>query len=183
MKKIGFILSLLFCSHQALAQFKRQIEESRNHIVKVNPLSPFVGTINIHYETNHHKDASSQVEFFYFGGDLFGQPEPIRGIGLTYNYRYYLTGTYPAGWYVQPYARYQLYWLLDPVQEERINVIGAGVVFGRQFHLGKGIIMDLFLGPSYNEAAENGVRLRAADFIPMFKGPWFRSGFTVGYMF
>lgn len=183
MKKTAIIFVLLVHTLQLQAQLNKPIEESRYHIVKVNVLSPFLTVVNIHYEINHHKDASSQVELFYFGGDFFNQQIGVRGIGVTYNYRYYLTQSYPAGWYAQPYLRYQYYWPETGPVNERFNSIGTGIVFGRQFVFAKRIILDGFLGPSYNQAAINGVRLNTNDFLPMLKGPWFRAGFTVGFMF
>jgi hypothetical protein len=192
---LGFILLLTSIGHaQHVTYVKPGTDDSEyKYIIKANLLSPFVGTANFHFEINQGPNSSSQFEVFYFGGQYFGEPTGVEGIGVTYNYRYYLVGTFPSGVYVQPYARYQAYWDAKSVMgippitsntgSNRVNVYGVGMVFGYQWVFAKRIALDVFLGPSYNKTYQDGVQVPTADVSPLFSGGFIRTGCAIGFVF
>jgi hypothetical protein len=187
---------LLFYSHPTWAQ-QSDVPKFREefpfaNIVKCNLLSPFMGTVNIHLERMNTINSSSQFEAFFFTGQVLGQPVDATGFGLTYNYRYYLTGSFPTGFYVQPFTRYQQYTnkqqsssfsattITDP---ERINTLGLGIVFGYQVVFFERVTFDLFGGPVYNKSYLDGKPATANDTGPFFNGGWMRLGTTFGFAF
>ncbi len=161
-------------------------------IIKANLLSPLLGVVNFHYERNIDPNSASQLEFFYFTGQSFGQSVGVQGFGLTYNYRFYLTGTFPSGWYVQPYARYQNYFETSQSMnaftngtgnQDHLNVYSLGMVFGYQMVFAKRICFDMFMGPNYNKSFENGSQIPSQYLPPMFSGGAVRLGCTLGFVF
>jgi hypothetical protein len=191
--RINLLLICLcfFCVGQAQQHLKGAYEEfPYSHVLKINLLSPVIGTINIHYEQKHDENASSQFELFYFTGQYFDQQIGVKGFGLTYNYRYYLTGQFPNGWYAQPFVRYQQYWSDDPSlyssfhsNDQKMRTMGAGMVFGYQYVFKKRIAWDLYGGPMYNKSYINEKVSNAAYTGPIFNGGFVRMGTTVGFIF
>lgn len=160
-------------------------ESEGTRILKINMLSPFVSTLNIHYEKGIDQNSSFQVEGFYFGGRIFAQQLDIQGFGLTTNYRFYLTQQFPNGWFVQPFLRYQRYWPLTSQQLNKdinVQIGGLGVVFGYQLIVAKRISCDAFAGPVYNKLFVND-QPAGRSYLPVFNGPWMRVGATIGFLF
>ncbi len=198
MNRIGIIVCVLMWVSVAEAQHKPYVKPEANetdfrYVIKANILSPFVGTATFHFEVNQNPNSSSQFEVFYFGGQYFGEPTGVEGVGATYNYRYYLVGTFPTGVYVQPYVRYQTYWDASQISgippitsntgSSRVNVYGGGIVFGYQWVFAKRLALDIFLGPNYNKTYQNGAPVPAADIGPLFSGGFIRTGCTIGFVF
>ncbi|MES2778933.1 MAG: DUF3575 domain-containing protein [Bacteroidota bacterium] len=160
-------------------------EQDHAHILKVSLLSPFVGTLNVHYEKRLDENSSFQLEAFYFSGQIFNQQSDVRGGGLTANYRFYLTKQFPAGWFVQPFLRYQQYWPLPSVRlrnDINIQVGGAGIVFGYQLVAANRISFDAFAGPVYSRLFVNNQSV-GNKYLPVFNGGWLRLGVTLGFLF
>jgi Protein of unknown function (DUF3575) len=160
-------------------------EEERAHILKASILSPMMGTVNVHYEKRLNEMSSFQFEVFYFGGQLFARQLDIRGLGLTANYRFYLTQQFPRGWFIQPFLRYQRYWPTTSVQmqkDDNAQVGGMGVVFGYQVFAAKRITLDAFAGPMYSKLFVNDQSI-GRSYLPVFNGPWIRLGVTLGFLF
>ena len=197
--------SYLFCLFLSLSIIKLFAQRSQakfidkediqhGHILKTNILSPLLGTINFHYEWKLTPNSSSQIEAYYFTGQFFGQSIPLSGFGVTYNYRYYLTGTFPTGFFVQPYIRYQQFLEKNGVSGLSssstittpllaFTVYGTGLVLGYQFVFAKRVSLDFYGGPMYNVSYENGVRTNSQDYPPFFTGPFLRTGCTLGFIF
>lgn len=167
-------------------------EFARRSIIKVSLFSPFAGAVNVHYEMQHNLNSSSQFEFFYFTGLFFGQPSEYKGSGFTYDYRYYLRGNYPKGFYVQPYVRFQKYEYVGtqnptvnggtPVYENVLSY-GTGMVFGYQTIFKRRFSFEVFGGPSYCIAFGDGTRLSSQDVGIPVNGGGLRLGATIGYAF
>lgn len=196
MHKLNLFFVLLFCQ-QAQAQYTRKLrvseETPKYHIIKLNPLSPFLGAVNFHYEFKLNTHSSSQLELFYLPGNLGGLITGVKGVGITANYRYYMVGVAPSGFFVQPYFRYQFYKddqafnpngsISSTGTDYLLTVYGLGAVFGYQFMLSKHITFDLFGGTIYNISFENGQRTSSRDYGPYFSGGFVRAGATIGYLF
>ena len=90
----------------------------------------------------------------------------LRSFTITPEYRFYLSGKAPSGFYIAPFARYQnLYFQQEysftasngkehrPVIGGTINNIGGGLLFGSQFKLGSNLTLDWWIaGPIYGSS-------------------------------
>ena len=164
---------------------KSKIEPDFLRIIKVNVLSPVVGTVNVHYENVLNENGSLQVEGFYFGGQFLSRQTDVRGVGFTANYRYYFTQRFPQGWFVQPFLRYQRYWPIVASNfrnTDNIQVGSLGIVFGYQVLAARRISLDIYGGPIYSKLFDKDKRV-TRDFIPVLNGPWLRIGCTLGFLF
>lgn len=185
---LGVLLLMLGVGHTFAQQPKRlrkEVEPDYAHIVKVNVFSPLVGTLNVHVEKVLNENSSFQVEGFYFTGQFFGQDLDVRGVGFTANYRYYFTQSFPSGWFMQPFVRYQKYWPLrasSSGSNDNVQVGTLGMVFGYQVIAAKRLSLDIFAGPMYSKLFANGKPV-SNEFIPVFNGPWLRFGGTLGFLF
>jgi hypothetical protein len=202
MKRILLGLVLLVVCQSAEAQYRADDSEnplaSKRLVVKANILSPLAGSINVHAEVKAGVNASHQIEYYMLTGFFFGEPIYARGFGLTYNYRFYLTGSFPKGFYTQPYLRYQQFWF-DPTisastnpstqfgvsANPRLNlsVLGSGIVFGYQHILFERVSLEMFAGPMYNASYEGNKRTSPGSIPPFFSGGFIRFGITAGVLF
>lgn len=87
----------------------------------------------------------------------------LRSFTVTPEYRFYLSGNAPTGFYLAPFARYQnLYFeqeysftasngkVYRPIIGGTINNVGAGLLMGTQFKLGSNMTLDWWIaGPMY----------------------------------
>lgn len=188
MRSLAFVIMMFLVgisSAQQRKALRAETEPDYPHIIKVNLFSPLIGTVNVHYEKALSENSSFQLEGFYFTGQFMRQQLDIRGIGLTANYRYYLSKSFPSGWFAQPFIRYQKYWPLiasTARTNDDIQVGTLGMVFGYQVLAAKRLSLDIFAGPMYSKLFANDRRV-SNDFIPVFNGPWLRFGGTLGFLF
>lgn len=144
-------------------------------VLKINPLSLGVATINLQAEHRISQRFSGQLGF-QAGRPKVGVfaeslPEPIQYtiIGLTPELRYYLSfqkRAVPRGPYIGTYLRAQsvrmYYGILayDPDTFQDLNVdvsvrrlaIAGGFLLGYQFLIKQRFALDLFIGPRYGYA-------------------------------
>lgn len=175
------------------AQHKFYSTDEPRPVLKLNILSPVIGVISLQYEKPIDRHSSHQYGLFIFTGQTFGSTIPLGGIGLTYDYRFYLTSENQTGFYVQPYGRYQYFYFTNSVtrarsgtptirKEDQINVYGGGLVLGRQWVFFKKLTLDIYLGPMFNTNS-NSMRINPKNFSPFFYGFYYRSGVTLGFRF
>lgn len=193
MKKICLITLLLLGSIFASSQVQAQAPVRKN-IVKINPLSLGILTVNAAYEKVVSDMTTIQLGVFYSGfnlGDTY-----FNGIGITPEVRMYLSGVKeaPEGFHISPFLRYQNFSLsTSPNEEEekvkgKLSSYGGGIVFGYQWLLGKNdrISLDLFAGPKYGKSkfvAESTAEEDDFDELDKFGGVSIRSGLTLGVAF
>jgi hypothetical protein len=175
MKKINLLLGfVLFLSLNSFAQEK-------TFAVKLNYLSPLVKTINLSFEKAVKEDVSFQLGVYYTGFSSAGVS--YSGLGLTPEYRKYLTGEALDGAYIAPFARYQSLTLTESATTSKgtTSTFGGGLIIGRQWMM-KGISFDIFIGPIYNSgsySSKSGNRIDAGS----FEGFSLRFGSTIGLGF
>jgi hypothetical protein len=85
----------------------------KKNILKINMLSPFMGTLSIQHEKIINSESSIQNGLYYFSGYILNQQLPARGICITTEYRYYLLDEAPKGIYIQPFFRIARFWNND----------------------------------------------------------------------
>ena len=205
MKNVPLFLltALLLCiCDDSFAQVRRndrptRISESSGYsnLIKINPLSLVAATGSFAYERVINEQMSGQLGFLYtrYSGRVTGG-RTLSGFAITPEFRYYLTGTAPQGFFVAPFLRYRRTSLVGDVTVQgrtfegtlQMNNFGGGVLVGGQFVLGERLSFEGFIGPtvtgrSYEFSEETTER----DYdVPNFFSPvWFRTGITVGFLF
>lgn len=190
-----FVCVIFLAGDTCLGQVDKRRSEKEDqysvNILKVGVLSPFLGIVNIQYEIKHTPNTASQLEFFYFTGVFLGELTGYKGVGVTYNFRYYANGTFPEGFYIQPFGRIQKYddtGVPNPTVAAtqpyaNVNVFGAGIVFGYQKFFTRRFSFDLCAGPVYNVAYADGARASGQEIGSPFNGGWIRIGTSIGYAF
>ena len=148
---------------------------SPRNVVKLNPLSLFVATLNVQAERRIGDRFSVQLGANAGAPalDIYAKmlPAPIhyKFVGLTPELRYYLSfekRQVPNGPYLGAYLRFQRVQkrygiqaydpdsLQDRPIEVRVshNVLAGGFLVGYQFIFKNHLILDLFIGPRYGRA-------------------------------
>lgn len=153
------------------------------------------GVVVNHYTAQYERILTKNSSITFSAGVAYNAPLPfkqalldrfsdnadaVRAINTTlftkyigtFEYRFYLAGHAPTGWYIAPFVRYlnmsidQNYTYTDrkgvlhrPNLKAQFNAGGAGVLLGYQWMLGKRVGIDLWLlGPFY------GTNIKA-DFV------------------
>jgi hypothetical protein len=178
MKKIIFS-SLLFAASGTVL-FAQQVKPSST--VKVNLLSPVIRTFSGFYEHALGNSTSLQLGIAYTGASLDGVK--LRGWGITPEFRYYASHKGKLqGIYLAPYGRLNSLKGSDLDASGTITTIGGGLV-GHQWIVGKGFVVDVFLGPSYSSATLKGNNSENEIEVPeTIDGVGVRGGLTIGISF
>lgn len=179
MKKIS--LAGLLLATIATASFAQEPERKNN--IKVNLISPLVRTFSGFYERKISPSSSLQLGVSYTGAEL--DEVKLRGWSVTPEFRYYATQKGAMqGFYVAPFMRYGNFEVDDKISKGDLKTIGGGLLVGNQWIFGKGISLDLFIGPSYNVG---DLKITSGDTDPdvpaSFEGFGVRAGVTLGIAF
>jgi len=136
-------------------------EEKVKGIVKINPLSLLVATINMAYEVPTSEKSSLQFAAFYTSMGGNGNNK-IRGFGFIPEYRFYLSKTKdaPRGFYVAPTLRFSKfkYTIKNyntyinntyyPTYESDLTQMGVSGNIGGQWIWKSGFCLDVYGGPA-----------------------------------
>lgn len=179
MKKIFFVALLFAASGTVL--FAQQGEPSST--VKVNLLSPVIRTFSGFYEHALGKSFSLQLGVAYTGASI--DEVKLRGWGITPEFRYYASQKGKLqGIYLAPYGRLNSLKGSDLNASGTITTIGGGLLVGHQWIVGKGFVVDVFLGPSYSNARVKGNNSENEIEVPeTIDGVGVRAGLTIGISF
>lgn len=168
---------------------------AQKSVVKINPLSLPLATVNLAAEQYLGKGMSLQLGAYY---TTFRFKEVnYSGWSLTPEMRFYIGATdheSPQGWYIAPYARYTRMGIEREATSERPDLdghatfLGGGSLVGHQWLLGekKRVSVDVFAGPRYSRCISVTGNASRKDFRADFiigGGFWVRSGITVGLAF
>jgi hypothetical protein len=82
-----------------------QSKEYPSNVIKINPLSLFLGAVNVQFEHKTGEKQSVQLGAYYFNNEFFGTR--FSGFAFTPEYRFYLTDNSTKGLFVGPYVRYE----------------------------------------------------------------------------
>ena len=167
-------LALLFSALMLASLCKAQTE--KKNIIKVNFLSPIASTLSLFYERKVSKSLSLQLGLAYTGASVTGTSSitfnsntitetsktSINGFYVTPELRYYLSDKdAPQGFFIAPYLRYQNFGLSTkytgtqsgiPESKATFSSFGGGVLIGGQWIFKDRISLDVWGGPSYNNA-------------------------------
>jgi len=181
---LAFVMLLVFTS-SAFTQ--------KQNAFKVNIFSPVVSTISVFYERALSDGASGQLGFFYTGFKI--SDTKFSGFGITPEFRIY-PGKSPdlKGFYLAPFMRYQSFDMKTPSidigtglefdAKASFTSFGGGLLIGGQFLFGDIVVLDLFIGPSYNAGNVKVDVGTEDDFsVGSYDGFGVRFGVTVGLAF
>jgi len=145
MKKIALLaFSMLIVSAGLNAQ--------KMNTVKTDLFSAFLRTGVLKYERAINENMSAQLGFFYTGYSPGESDGKLSGIGITPEFRYYLSSTpAPNGTYLAPNFRYMSLTVSDPVEdvEGTLTTLGFAINLGKQVVLKDLIVIDAWVGPVY----------------------------------
>lgn len=145
MKKALLVTTALFLiSGSLLAQKKNDI--------KTDLFSPFLRTYTFKYERAFTESMAAQLAFFYTGIHPGGTGQ-LNGIGITPEFRFYLSSTpAPSGTYLAPNIRYYRFTVTDTEVDGEGSLSNISIAFnlGKQVLLKNIVVIDAWVGPSYN---------------------------------
>jgi hypothetical protein len=176
------ILSVKF----ALAQEKiiHLSEIEKKNIIKINLLSPFLGTLSLQLERIINNESSVQIGFYYFSGTIINNSFPVGAICFTPEYRLYLDDEAPRGFYLQPYMRLGRFWDDQNIKvKSTFTAAAVGLLFGKQWLFYDKFTLDIYAGPLYTKPFLDNSSYNIKDLPQLVNGYWLRAGFTAGYYF
>lgn len=164
-----FIRSICIC---ALLGFSVSKMTAQKVVLKINPLSIFLATINVQGEYLLTDKWSAQLGAFYgaaklrIGTNTLAEEVGYTWFSITPEARYYAQNTSkdaPRGLYMGPYLRYRLDQrefvssIYDPDEQvftigtvnKKNHLFGGGVILGYQWLFNDLFALDLYGGPQY----------------------------------
>ena len=121
--------------------------------LKTDLFSAFLRTGVLKFERALNEDMSFQIGGFYTGFSPGDTDARLSGFGITPQFRYYLSEKpAPAGTYLAPNIRYMKLTVEDETTNESgsLNSFGLAINIGHQAVFKDVILIDVWLGPSYN---------------------------------
>ena len=172
--------------------FTGSIYAQKKNAFKVNIFSPLVSSVSVFYERAVSDGASAQLGFFYTGFKV--SDTKFSGFGITPEFRLYPGKNEDLkGFYLAPFVRYQSFKLETPSIDANLqaytakatfSTFGGGLLIGGQFLFGDLVVLDIFIGPSYNAGTVKVDAGTEDDFsLGSFDGFGVRGGVTVGLAF
>ena len=146
MKKIAlFVIAALLMSTGLMGQ--------KQNALKTDLFSAFLRTGVLKYERALNENMSLQIGGFYTGYSPGDTDARLSGIGITPEFRYYLSEKHPAphGTYLAPNFRYMKLTASDPDynDEATLTSFGFAINLGHQAVFKDLIVVDGWIGPAY----------------------------------
>jgi len=143
MKKITLIaFAALIVSTGLLGQ--------KQNVVKTDLFSAILRTGVLKYERALNEDMSFQLGAFYTGYSPRETDARLTGIGITPEFRYYLSeNPAPHGTYLAPNFRYMKLTASDDIDEASLTTYGFGINIGHQVIFKEVVVIDGWIGPAY----------------------------------
>ena len=154
--------------------------------VKTDLFSAFLRTGVIKYERAFTENISGQLGFFYTGYHPRDSESTLNGWGITPEFRFYLSDTpAPNGTYLAPNFRYMSLTANDPVAnaEATLTAFGVAINLGKQVLLKDIIVIDAWVGPSYNFRSLDDPSGEVETGISSVNGFGVRLGIAIGIAF
>ncbi|MCK5068109.1 MAG: DUF3575 domain-containing protein [Bacteroidales bacterium] len=179
MKKLALLgLSLLLLSTGLKAQ--------KMNNIKTDLFSPFLRTGVLKFERAINEDMSLQLGFFYTGYSPRDSESSLSGWGITPEFRFYLSETpAPSGTYLAPNFRYMNLTANDPVvdAEATLTTFSLAINLGKQVLLKDIVLIDAWVGPSYNFRTLDDPSGEVEAGITSVDGFGIRLGIAIGIAF
>jgi hypothetical protein len=180
-----------------LGLFMVRTASAQKNVIKINPLSLGLLTINMQYERALNEKMSLQLGSYYtgFSFTIDGEKSGYKGFGITPEFRYYashLKKEAPRGFFVGPFFRYQNWNIKTEYDDGSGNTVTdsgtfqsykGGVILGYQWLIGDVFALEFFGGPSVGGSTVSGDvedgDVRGAG----ISGVGFRAGMALGVAF
>ncbi len=122
----------------------------KQNVIKTDLFSAFLRTGVLKYERALNEDISLQLGAFYTGFSPGDTDAKLTGIGITPEFRYYLSSTpAPHGTYLAPNFRYMKLDATDNVNVATLTTYGFAINLGHQVVFKDLIVVDGWIGPAY----------------------------------
>jgi Protein of unknown function (DUF3575) len=183
MKKTLSLFFVIVFTMPSFSQEKIDVKTEKN-VFKINTLSLFVVTPTIFYERKLSNMTSAQLGLAYMGYKISNAK--FSGLILTPEFRIYPKKDAIDGFYIAPYLRYMNLSVKSTSGDldASLNVLGGGLLFGRQWITKSGFNMDLFFGGHYGSGS---AKAKSGDNLwfdaNLFSGFRTRIGFAIGFAF
>ena len=155
--------------------------------VKTDLFSAFLRTGVIKYERAFNENMSAQLGFFYTGYSPGDSDASLNGIGITPEFRFYLSSTpAPNGTYLAPNFRYMSLTVKDEVEdaEGTLTSLGFAINLGKQVILKDIVVIDAWVGPVYAfRSVDSSVEDVDTGQISSADGFGLRLGIAIGIAF
>ena len=137
----------------AIVVISTSLQAQKMNNIKTDLFSPIIRTFAIKFERAFTEDISGQLGFFYTGYNDRDSETTLNGFGITPEFRFYLSDSpAPSGTYLAPNIRYMSLTAVDPLvnEEATLTSIGFAINLGKQVLLKDIVLIDAWVGPSYN---------------------------------
>lgn len=154
--------------------------------VKIDLFSPIIRTFAVKYERAFTENVGVQLGFFYTGYHPRDTESTLNGWGITPEFRFFLSETpAPNGTYLAPNFRYMSLTANDPVANEdgTLTNLSLAINLGKQVLLKDIIVIDAWVGPSYNFRSVSSTSLDFDPGISSVNGFGLRIGLAIGIAF
>lgn len=182
MKKIAvLVFTMLIISAGLIAQ-----DVWKKNAIKTDLFSAFLRTGTIKYERALTEDISVQLGFFYTGYQPRDSQSELSGWGITPEFRYYLADTpAPAGTYLAPNFRYMKLDVYDgeAMESATLTSLGFALNLGKQWVFKDVVLLDAWVGPSYNFRSVSDATGEVDTGIDDVDGFGVRIGIALGIVF
>ena len=154
--------------------------------IKTDLFSPILRTGTLKIEKAFTEDISVQLGFFYSGYHARESETTMNGYGITPEFRFYLSATpAPNGTYLAPNIRYYNFKVTDPVvnEEGTLSNVSLAINLGKQVLLKDIVVIDVWVGPSYNFRSVTATSPEFDTGISGINGVGLRMGIAIGIAF
>ena len=170
----------------AIVVISTSMQAQKLNNIKTDLFSPIIRTFAIKFERAFTEDISGQLGFFYTGYPQRDSEVTLEGYGITPEFRFYLSDSpAPNGTYLAPNFRYMNLTAIDPLVngESILTSIGLAINLGKQVLLKDIVLIDAWVGPSYNLRSVEEISGDVEIGISEVNGFGLRLGIAIGIAF
>ena len=170
----------------AIVVISTSMQAQKLNNIKTDLFSPIIRTFAIKFERAFTEDISGQLGFFYTGYHQRDSEVTLEGYGITPEFRFYLSDSpAPNGTYLAPNFRYMNLTAIDPLVngESILTSIGLAINLGKQVLLKDIVLIDAWVGPSYNLRSVEEISGDVEIGISEVNGFGLRLGIAIGIAF
>lgn len=155
----------------------------KEHAFKLTSISnsSLIST-GVAYERILKMNQSQQFGLLYTS--YSGGGERAQGFSISHEYRFFITRAKRLnGFYIGPFFNYQNLNVFNIAGNGTINLFRGGLVFGKQWVIKEGFLIDLFVGPSIQKAIIGNNQDRQFNYSLTFNNqPSLRAGISIGIL-
>jgi hypothetical protein len=156
----------------------------KKNAIKTDLFSAFLRTGVLKFERALNEDMSFQLGAFYTGYSPGDTDAKLTGIGITPEFRYYLSSTpAPHGTYLAPNFRYMKLDATDGANVATLTTYGIAINLGHQVVLKEVVVIDGWIGPAFAFRNLDDPTGSVETGISSVNGFGIRLGLAIGFAF